>query len=95
MIQDPWIAYQIDRCVNVIGTVISNAAQEFEKQGDGENTSYEPKYAMEQLLDSDFKLPKPKTSEDKERDGLQALRALARGGTRSGVKVFKAKPQET
>ena len=94
-ITDPWLAYQVDRCVNVIGTVVSNAAQEFEKLGEGENTSYEPKYTMDQLLDPDYKLPRPKTAEDKERDSLQALKALARGGKRSGVKVFKAKPQET
>jgi len=93
-IADRWTAYQFDTAVSVIGTALENASQEMQEVGglDGKK-SFQPKYTMDMLLEPDFRLPRPKTAEDRERDAIGMLRALA-GRKGSGVKVFRAKSTE-
>lgn len=86
-ITDLWVAYQFDRAVNTFGVVIDNASQEMHNVGSEKAAKYEPLYQMEQLLDVDFRLPRPKTAEDKERDSITALKNVARES--ATVKVFK------
>lgn len=58
-IEDRWVAYQFDTAVTLIGTVIENAAQEQIKTGSDDSPKWENRYTMKQLLDDDFKLPRP------------------------------------
>ena len=89
-IEDRWAAYQLDSAVTFVGNTIENASQEREKVGEGKDARYVPKYYMDQLLDPNFKLPRPETKEDRERASISMLKRLA-GNKQSGVKVFKAK----
>lgn len=54
-----------------------------EKTGTGEKVEWKRKYHMEQLLDDDFRLPRPKTMKEEQQDNFAAFKALA------GVKVVK------
>ncbi len=87
-VTDPWVAYQFDRAVNTFGVVIDNASQETHNVGGEKNAKYEPLYQMEQLLDADFRLPRPKTTKDLERESLAQLKSIAKSS--SSVKVFKS-----
>lgn len=89
MISNPWIAYQFDNAVALVGNVIEGASQEMEKFGPKDSPEWKPKYTMAQLLDDDFRLPTPKKPPT-EQDAIAQLRSLAQRGL--GVKVFKAKP---
>ena len=86
--QDPWIAYQLDHAVNFLGLTVENAAQEMHKVGIGKDTSYEPVYRMDQLLDPEFRLPRPPTEKERQRAAIDSLKAFA--GKSNAVKVFKA-----
>ena len=88
-IKDRWAAYQFDSAVALVGNAIEGASQEMQKIGGEKNAQHVPKYEMDQLLDPDFRLPRPKTKEDRERASLAMLRGMA-GSRASGVKVFKA-----
>lgn len=89
-IRDPWIALQFDNAVTLVKTVLENALNEMHKVGTEKDGKMEPVYSLEQLLDPEFKLPRPPSAQDKERAALGTLKAFARksGGA---VKVFKAK----
>lgn len=93
-IPNDWWAYQLDAAVSLVGIVIENASQEMQEVSglDGKKT-FQPKYTMDMLLDPDFRLPRPATAKDREKEALGMLRALA-GRKGSGVKVFKAKAAE-
>lgn len=54
---DPWLAYQFDNAVILIGSAIENASQETTKIGNDEHSELRLKYTMTQLLDPDFRLP--------------------------------------
>lgn len=54
---DPWLAYQFDNAVVLVGNAIENAAQEMEKYGSDDKPQWRQKYTMKQLLDPDFRLP--------------------------------------
>lgn len=67
-----WFAYQFDRAVLLVGTVIENAAQELVESGMGKDKKMVPKYHMDQLLDPDFHLPRPPSRKQRERQNLDS-----------------------
>lgn len=89
-IRDAWAAYQFDAAVVMVGRVIENAAQEQHNVGGPRNPKWVNRYSMDQLLDDAFRLPRPLTEKERERESLRALKAMA-GSRRSGVKLFKGK----
>lgn len=86
---DAWAAYQFDSAVTFLGRAIENYSQELIEVGPPKEKRLVPKYSMEQLLDPDFLLPRPKTDLEKQRDALAVLKAMA-GRKGSGVKVLEA-----
>jgi hypothetical protein len=76
----------------MVGNAIENASQEMQEVGPDKKLVQ--KYQMDELLDPDFRLPRPLTKEDRERASLATLRGLA-GRKGSGVKVFKARPESS
>ena len=84
-IADRWAALQFDNAIVFVGTIIENAAQEMEKVGSGDSVKWKRTYEMEQLLDDDFRLPRPPTRQEKEREAGRAFMGLP------GVRVVKAK----
>lgn len=84
-IDDAWAAYQLDSTVAMFGTVIENAANERENAGSRNEPDWQPKYTMDQLLDSTFRLPRPKTREDREREAVRTFAGLP------GVRRVKAR----
>lgn len=75
-INDLWVAYQFDEAVVTVGTIIENAAQETEWVGSGKNKELKSKYKLGQLLDPDFRLPRPKAEKESEWDAVQAFAGL-------------------
>jgi hypothetical protein len=53
-------AWKFDQAVLYVGLTIENALQEREPDGDPKEHKTRPKYKLAQLLDPDFKLPRPK-----------------------------------
>ncbi len=87
-IGERWAAYQFDAAVTLVGNGIENASQEMQELGEGTNKRLVPRYTMDQLLDSQFRLPSPPSAAARARDGIAALKALAqRQGSR--VKLDK------
>lgn len=83
-IEDQWAALQFDNAVRLIGTAIENASQEMIEVGIGKNKTMQPKYRIAQLLDADFKLPRPKSDKDLERAGVSAFVAMVRAASKGG-----------
>lgn len=81
---DPWTAYQLDTAVATLGQVIEGALQEMHNVGTEKEPKWEPRYALSQLLDPAFRLPK---EEKQQGNAAASLKAMAG----KGVKVFKAK----
>lgn len=85
-ITESWTAYQFDAAVNLLGTVLENAAQEMHNVGTEKSPKWETKYKLSQLLDQDFRLPESISTKMDKQDAIGSLKALASTG---GVKVFK------
>lgn len=77
------MAYQFDNAVTRFGDAIENALGERQNVGDEKKPQWEPKYSLSQLLDNDFRLPRPVPEEQP--SGLDGLKMLA------GVKTHKVK----
>lgn len=77
-ISDRWAAYQFDSAVCLVGTTIENALQETTKAGD----KLVPRYTLAQLLNTEFRLPRPVTP-----DAISALKAMA--GKSKAVRYHK------
>lgn len=58
---DELTVYQFDNAVTWFGVTIENLLQERIKVGAGENERSEAKYELEDLLDPDFRVPRPKS----------------------------------
>lgn len=81
---DRWAAYQFDCAVSMVGNVLENASSEMKKIGQGQNTRYEPKYKMSQLLDPDFRLPNPDKGKKEQPDPDKLLKIM---GNSPGFRV--------
>lgn len=64
--EDALAAWMLDTCVTWFGITVENALQEtvevglvYDPQARGNNKRREAKYTLSQLLDSDFRLPRP------------------------------------
>ena len=90
---DRWAALQFDNAVTLVGAVIEDAAQEQQEVGTQKEARWQAKYHMEQLLDDDFRLPRPPTLKERERSALQGLLGWA-AMSGSGVKVFKQRANQ-
>ena len=90
-ISDAWAALQFDNAVSMVGNAIEGALHEMQEVGGGKAKKMQPKYRIDELLEPDFRLPRPKTAKDRERDSIRMLRAMAKQGKRSNVKIFKAR----
>jgi len=64
--------------VSTVGNAIEAAANELREVGMGTDKHLVPKYTMQQLLDPEFRLPRPPTAKDERRNAISALRALGR-----------------
>lgn len=89
---DSIAAWCVDGTVLWFGLTIENALLERVNKGTKEHPKMEPRYTLSQLLDSDFRLPRPmpepKVQPLSQQDGLAALLALA-GQPGSGVKRWE------
>lgn len=77
------MAYQFDNAVTLFGLTIENALQERQNVGTQKEPKWEPKYTLKELLDNDFRLPRPVQKEQP--GGLAGLKALV------GVRTQKVK----
>jgi hypothetical protein len=62
--RDPLAAYMLDNAVLAFGTIIENALMEQHEIGSGQGKKWVKRYTITQLLDPEFKLPRPKDDED-------------------------------
>lgn len=85
-IEDRWAAYQFDSAVTFVGLTIESALHETREVGVGQSKRVEPKYTIAQLLEPEFRLPRP-GGPPEGIDADSAYRAMAG----RGVRVFKAK----
>lgn len=76
----PIARYSINKAVNFFGTAIENALAEMVEVGIKPNIEHKPKYTLSQLLDKDFRLPRPATTQAKSRKVGEQVKALF-GGT--------------
>lgn len=85
-----WAAYQLDNAVTFLGITIENALQERVEVGDGKSKEYRDKYALWQLLDDEFRLPRPQRRQpyDPMAGFVDALKAQAHN-PRSGVRMWE------
>ena len=54
----------LDSCVLTFGTIVENALLERDEIGSGQGKQYHNRYTLAQLLDPEFKLPRPVTEHD-------------------------------
>lgn len=94
-ISDRLTAYQFDKCVTTFITIIENALAERKNVKTGKHTQSRPVYegGIEQLLEENFKLPRPPSKMEKRKRGAMNLLSLA-GDPRSGVKLWSEKKPE-
>lgn len=90
---DSIAAYCVDNAVLTFGIVIENALAETVEVGMGNNKRNEAKYTLAQLLDNNFKLPRPAPAKKTPKvqpaqDGFALLLALA-GQPGSNVKRWE------
>lgn len=83
-LDDEWMAYQFDNAVTLFGTVIENALLERQNTGTTKEPKWESKYTLTELLDSDFRLPRPERPAQPE-SGIKGLMTM------KGVKVHRLK----
>lgn len=85
-------AWCVDNTVLTFGIIIENALAETVEVGMGNNKRSEAKYTLAQLLDNNFKLPRPapakKTPKAQQQNGFALLLALA-GQPGSNVKRWE------
>lgn len=75
-----WAAYQFDNAVLYCGTVVENALQEQTKIELGKHVEYRQKYTLAQLLDPDFRLPRPLPSKPRNTFAEFAQQLMAYAG---------------
>lgn len=80
-ISDRWAALQFDNAVALVGVVVENASQEQHNTGTDKAPKWELKYTMTELLDPEFRLPRP--ARKAKAKGIDGLKAMA------GVRVLK------
>ena len=79
------VAWKFDNAVLFLGITIENALQERNESGEGKSYRSTPRYTLRQLLEPDFRLPRPKeqgatVGPDGQRLGpLEAFVAQVRG----------------
>jgi hypothetical protein len=56
-----WTIWQLDNAIHFFVSVIKNAIEEREQVGDSKNVEWKAKYTFDQLLDDEFRLPRPLT----------------------------------
>lgn len=88
-VDDAIAAWCVDGAVLVFGTIIENALGERVETGTGKDKKWEAKYALSQLLDPKFRLPRamPERQAAKANGGLEQFIALA--GQSRGVKRWE------
>lgn len=90
---DEWAIYCFDNAVNYFMLVMQNALQERKEVGAGKQKVWREVYTLEQLLNDDFRLPRPTPAASKPPlSGIAQLMALAKQGPSSGVKLWEYKP---
>lgn len=95
-VTDSIAAWCVDGAVMWYGITIENALQERVNEGTQKQPRYEPRYTLSQLLDSDFRLPRPAVTRDgqaskpanEQQKGFQTLLAMAQK-PRSGVVLWR------
>lgn len=87
---DTIAAYCVDKAVLTFGIVVENALAETVEVGVGKDKRREAKYTLEQLLDNDFRLPRPIVAKKRQpqQNGFALLLALA-GQPGSNVKRWE------
>lgn len=89
---DSITAYCVDKTVLWFGITVENLLSETVEVGQGRDKRRERKYTLEQLLDRDFKVPRPvpamKTLKAPQQNGFALLLALA-GQPGSNVKRWE------
>lgn len=54
----------LDNCVLAFGTIVENALLERDEIGSGQGKTWANRYQLSQLLDPEFKLPRPEEEEE-------------------------------
>lgn len=85
-VRDELAAYLLDSAVVTLGIIFENALEERVNVGTSKQANWRPKYALAELLDERFVLPRPPKREPQ--SGVAALLALA-GKAGGGIKVFR------
>jgi hypothetical protein len=62
--RNPLAAWMLDNCVLTFGTLIENALLEEDEIGSGESLKRIKRYTLAQLLDPEFRLPRPVDESD-------------------------------
>lgn len=66
--RDPLAAWMLDNAVLTFGTIIENALLEQDEIGSGQGKQYVKRYKLAELLDPNFRLPRP---QDEQLEELQ------------------------
>lgn len=91
---DSLTRYLGDNAVTWFGITMENALKEEVPVGDPKKGRTRPKYTLEELLEDDFKLPRPPTKLEKRQQGAMNLLQLAQD-PKSGVKLWRElRPEE-
>ena len=97
-VTNDWAAYQIDDAVVWFGVTVENALAERVNHGSAEKPDWRDKYTLEQLLEPDFRLPRPGQPLTGKQAAAQALSSYidtligSAGKLGSGGRVFQYKP---
>lgn len=75
-LRNDWAAWQFDATVLYVGLTIENAMHERESVGDPKKYETRAKYTLSQLLDDDFRLPRPHTRTAKGKQVGQQVKML-------------------
>lgn len=77
-----WTIWQFDNAVHFVGSVLEHALNERVETGEGKNYRSQPKYKLSQLLEDDFRLPRPLTAKQERKQVGEQLKAMFGMGAR-------------
>jgi hypothetical protein len=89
-ITNDWGIYCFDNAILYFCTTIENASNERKEVKAGKTSEWRNVYDFEDLLDDDFRLPRPPSKLQKRQEGAANLLGLA-SDPRSGVKLWREK----
>lgn len=76
----------------MVGMALESGLQELQNVGDEKHVKLRPKYSLDQLLDDEFRLPRPPTAAERKKAGVKSMLAMAK--SRKGIGYRNLQPKE-